>query len=197
MLKRRRLPHLHAIGQPLFVTFRLYDSLPPNRPFPVANVTAGEAFVAMDRLLDQARCGPAFLRQPAAAQLVMASLERGAELGHYDMHCWVIMPNHVHLLITPRVDVSKLLCSLKSATARQANTLLGRSGQPFWQEESYDHLVRDGDEFRRIRRHIENNPVRAGLVTGPEDYAWSSAGRPERPPQAKGLPHMRTLCGRW
>jgi REP element-mobilizing transposase RayT len=87
------------------------------------------------------------------------------------------MPNHVHLLLTPRVSVSKLLGSLKVATAKRANLLLQRSGQPFWQDESYDRLVRDGDEFRRIQRYIEGNPVTALLAARPEQYAWSSAGR--------------------
>jgi REP element-mobilizing transposase RayT len=189
-VKRRRLPHLYVIGQPLFVTFRLHGSLPNNRPFPSSNLTSGEAFVTMDRLLDQARSGPTFLKQSAVAQLVQNSIEYGAGLGHYELHSFVIMPNHVHLLVTPQVSVSKLLGSLKTSTARQANLLLQRGGRPFWQEESYDHLVRGGEEFRRIRRYIENNPVSACLAARPEEYAWSSAGRPARPPQAEGLPHV-------
>ena len=187
--KRRRLPHLHVLGQPLFVTFRLHDSLPASRPFPGSNLSSGEAFLAMDRLLDQARYGPTFLRQPVIAQLVLASIEYGVSLGHYQMHSFVIMPNHVHLLLTPQVSASKLLGSLKASTARRANLLLRRSGQPFWQDESYDHLVRSGDEFRRIQRYIENNPVTACLASSADQYAWSSAGRPARPPQAGGLPH--------
>jgi putative transposase len=178
-----------VIGQPLFVTFRLMNSLPAHRPFSGANVTSGEAFVTMDRLLDQARCGPSFLRQPAIAQLVLDSINFGDGLGHYEMHPWVIMPNRVHFLLTPHVSVSKLLGSLKAATGKRANLLLGRTGAPFWQDESYDHLVRNGDEFRRIQRYIENNPVSACLAARAEEYAWSSAGRLERPPQAEGLPH--------
>jgi putative DNA methylase len=177
LIRRRRLPHLEVIGQPLFVTFCLHDSLPAHRPFAPADVTSGEAFVAMDSLLDQARCGPVFLRQPSIAELVLASFQHGVELGHYEMHSWVIMPNHVHLLLTPHVTVSKLLGSLKAATATRANLLLRRSGQPFWQSESYDHVVRTELEFRRIQRYVENNPVKAGLATEPDDYLWSSAGR--------------------
>src|SRR5579871_6732100 len=99
MLKRRRLPHLHVLGKPVFVTFRLHDSLPVNRPFPSLNLTSGQAFVTMDRLLDGARSGPTFLRQPAIAQLVWDSIQYGVELRHYELHSWVIMPNHVHLLV--------------------------------------------------------------------------------------------------
>jgi REP element-mobilizing transposase RayT len=192
-MTRRRLPHIYAIGQPIFITFRLQNSLPPHRSFPPASMTSGEAFLAMDRILDQARCGPTYLRIPAIAELVQASICCGTEIRHYDLHSWVIMPNHVHLLLTPLVEVSRLLGSLKSATAKGANALLHRSGHSFWQHESYDHLVRGGDEFRRIKRYIENNPAAAGLAATPEDYAWSSARRPERPPQATGLPHLEGL----
>ena len=103
ILKRRRLPHLDVLGQ---------------------------AFATMDRLLDQARCGPTFLRQPGIAQLVLASMEYGVEIGHYQLHSGVIMPDHVHLLLTPHVGASKLLGSLKMATAKRANLLLRRTRGP-------------------------------------------------------------------
>jgi putative transposase len=99
------------------------------------------------------------------------------------------MPNHLHLLLTPQVSLSKLLGSLKATTARRANLLVQRTGQAFWQDESYDHLVRSGEEFRRIQRYIENNPVKAGLAEAPEQYFWSSAGRRGTPPQTEGPPH--------
>ena len=54
-------------------------------------------------------------------------------------------------------------------------TDLGRTGEPFWQKESYDHWVRDQAEWDHIAAYIENNPVQAGLVTRAEDYRWSSA----------------------
>ena len=85
------------------------------------------------------------------------------------------MANHVHVLVTPHVDLSTMMHSLKGFSAREANRLLGRTGEPFWQGESYDHWVRDQREFDRVGRYIENNPVSAGLVLKPEDYRWSSA----------------------
>ena len=87
------------------------------------------------------------------------------------------MANHVHLLVRPRVIASRFLQTLKGYTAREANRLLGRTGQPFWQAESYDHSVRDDRESDRIKAYIENNPVKAGLVANAEDYLWSSAAR--------------------
>jgi putative transposase len=189
-MQHRRLPHLYVTGRPLFVTFRLQGSLPAGRAFP-PQITSGEAFVAMDQLLDNARSGPRYLGRPEVAGEVKASLERGAELKHYALHAWVIMPNHVHLLITPLAAVSKALQSLKGATARRANLLLGLRGA-FWQDESYDHLVRSGEEMRRIHGYIENNPVKAALARCAEEYLWSSAWRPERPPQAESPPHSGT-----
>src|SRR5258706_5390153 len=85
------------------------------------------------------------------------------------------MSNHVHVLLLPKISPSKLLQALKGATAREANRVLGRTGETFWQAESYDHWVRDESEWKRIVAYIENNPVRAGLVARAEDYAWSSA----------------------
>ena len=55
--------------------------------------------------------------------------------------------------------------------------MLGRTGQPFWQAESYDHSVRDDRESDRIKAYIENNPVKAGLVANAEDRLWSSTAR--------------------
>lgn len=133
----------------------------------------------MDRLLDEARFGPTWLRQKELAQLVTDAIHYGAQaLNHYELYAYVVMANHVHLLALPRVDPSRLLHSLKGFTAREANWILHRTGEPFWQRECYDHWIRDEREFERVRTYIENNPVRAGLVARAEDYPWSSAARP-------------------
>jgi len=116
-----------------------------------------------------------YLRQPAIAQLVVESIRKGEQLGHYELYAFVVMANHLHILVHPLVDPSRLLKSLKGATAREANKLLRRTGEPFWQKESYDHWVRDQAEFERIRVYIEKNPVNAGLVKLRKQYPWSSA----------------------
>jgi hypothetical protein len=85
------------------------------------------------------------------------------------------MPNHVHLLITPRLQVRKITRGIKGTTARGANEILGRAGQQFWQDESFDHWVRDEGQFWRLKQYIERNPVKAKLVRKPEDWPWSSA----------------------
>ena len=129
----------------------------------------------MDRYLDTVRKGPMFLRQGAVAQLVKDSLYKGEQLEHYELHAWVVMANHVHALLTPRIAPGRFIASLKGATARAANKLLRRTGEPFWQAESYDRWVRNEDEFFKIRSYIEQNPVKAGLVTEPTTFRWSSA----------------------
>jgi REP element-mobilizing transposase RayT len=128
-------------------------------------------------MLDQAYGGPLHLRQPEVAEMIVDAIHQNAKtLKHYVLHAFVVMPNHVHLLVTPAVELSKLTKSLKSITAKRANAILALTGSPFWQEESYDHMVRNGEEFEKIRSYIEGNPVRAGLVSEATGYLWSSAG---------------------
>jgi REP element-mobilizing transposase RayT len=121
------------------------------------------------------------LAQEAIALVVVESLERGSLLGHYELGPFVIMANHFHVLLFPKTHPSRRLQSLKGTTARQANAILGRTGEAFWQAESYDHWVRNPEEWNRIAAYIEDNPVKAGLVQHPEEYRWSSAPHaPER-----------------
>ena len=133
------------------------------------------AFVWMDRHLDSTRAGPRYLAREPIAQAVLTALDHGVRLGHFDLGAWAIMPNHVHLLLLPRLAPSQLLKSLKGSSARHANLLLARTGESFWQAESYDHWVRDEAEWQRIASYIEQNSVRAGLAAHPSDYRWSSA----------------------
>ena len=107
---------------------------PPGKP------SSGSAFVWMDRYLDSARSGSVHLAQEPIASIVAASLRRGVLLGQYELGAYAIMANHVHVLLLPQVSPSRWLQSLKGATARQANLLLRRTGEKFWQAESYDHF---------------------------------------------------------
>jgi hypothetical protein len=74
------------------------------------------------------------------------------------------MANHVHILLLPKISPSRLLQSMKGFTAGQANLILNRAEEPFWQAESYDYWVRNEPEYFRIAAYIESNPVKAGLV---------------------------------
>lgn len=94
----------------------------------------------------------------------------------YKLHAWVVMPNHVHVLLTPLEDVHfpTIMHSIKSYTANEANKIAGRSGQ-FWQLESFDRYIRNLKHFVGVIRYIENNPVKAGLCRSPEEWPFSSA----------------------
>ncbi|MGC2248116.1 MAG: transposase [Terriglobales bacterium] len=94
------------------------------------------------------------------------------------LHAAVVMPDHVHLMLTPLRDerswpcpLAAILKSIKGTSARDVNKLLGRSG-PVWQEESFDHVLRTDESFKEKIEYIRQNPVRRGLVARPEDYRW-------------------------
>jgi putative transposase len=179
---RRRLPHFHPDDAYLFLTWRLWGSL-PSKPASGPYATPGHAFVAADRSLHRDRSGPLWLKEAPIARLVVETIVAGEqERGFYELPAWVVMPNHVHLLILPKVAVAEITRWLKGSTARRANQLLGQTGLPFWQDESYDHWVRNPKEFNRIIGYIEENPVSAGLVGSIELWPWSSAVWQAKPP---------------
>jgi len=174
---KRHLPHWQSENRPVFLTWRLHGSLPRLVLSASGDGTPGERFVQFDRVLDQASQGPKWLNDPRIAQLVADSFQYGDTTLRYVLAEFVVMPNHVHLLLWPRVSLAKITQQIKGYTSRQANLILGRKGQPFWQDESYDHWVRDQDEMFKVARYLVFNPVRAGLVKRPEDWPWSSAAR--------------------
>ena len=152
-------------------------------------------FAFLDAILDKAEEGPLWLKEERIADLMQeVLLQRYAEL--YTLWAYVVMANHVHVLLQPRlltdktedepkdekdyVKLSKVTQSLKGYTSLEANRMLQRTGKTFWQAETYDHWVRDEAEFQRIVKYIENNPVKAGLVEKPEDWQWSSAAERQR-----------------
>ena len=85
------------------------------------------------------------------------------------------MPNHVHVVLRPKTSLAVIPRWLKGSTARQANLIVGRTGEAFWRDESFDHRVRDEEELDRIVRYVEYNPVSAGLAENPGAWRWSSA----------------------
>jgi REP element-mobilizing transposase RayT len=171
----RALPHWHPDGAFLFVTWRLFGSLPRTANGNSA-VSPGRAFVLMDRQLDRAGFGPVWLRDTRIARSIVEALRFAQdELRLCELRSYVVMPNHVHVLLEPNVPLARVTKSIKGYTAREANKLLQRTGQPFWQYESYDRWVRNDAELQRIVRYIERNPVTAGFVRSPEDWPWSSA----------------------
>ena len=136
-------------------------------------------FAAYDALLEQDH-RVRWLANPCLARIVVDSVRHG-EGSRYELFGFAVMPNHVHLVIRPLVQPSGkhaarsgILSSFKRHTARRCNLLLGRRGR-FWQDESYDRVVRDQEELARVVRYVEFNPVRAGLCQRIEDWPYSSA----------------------
>ncbi len=178
---RRKLPHWHPEAAPIFVTWRLFRSLPGTfwRDRDRDASVDGSSFVAVDRVLDRAESGPTWLNDERISRIVVDSLHWGERrLSHYELQAYVVMPNHVHILLSPHVPLAKITKGIKGGTSRRANRLLGRTGEHFWQRESFDHWVRNNDSFVRILRYIESNPVKAGLAAQEEDWRWSSASDP-------------------
>lgn len=179
MFYRRHLPHWQKADSALFITWRLYGSLPRQAVASYFNeANPGKRFLLLDGELDQARVGPTWLKDDRVAQTVVASLCNGAEKpGLYRLSAYVVMSNHVHVLLWPKALLSRITKSIKGYTARECNKLLGRTGEAFWQDESFDHAVRSEEEFCRIKRYIERNPVKARLVNSPEEWPWSSVAK--------------------
>ena len=165
---------------PVFLTWRLAGSLPAGRAFSSDSTTSGQAFAALDHLLDQGRCGPAYLSKTEIAEIVVESIHYHANaLCRYELQAYAVMPNHVHMLVLPRVPIPKLMRTLKSITGRRCNQILGISNRPFWAEETFDRVVRNATELSRIVAYIENNPVKGGLASMPQQFRWSSAWKRE------------------
>jgi len=190
---RRNLPHWHPQGPAVFVTWRLFGSL-PRRPIAKATASedAGKAFRDFDVRLDRAEFGPTWLACPSIAeQLVRIVRASGDERSLCVLHAFVVMPNHVHLLITPARPLCEITRWIKGTSARRANEFLRRTGSPFWQDESFDHWARNGAEFERIQDYIWNNPVKAGLAEHPGEWPYSDCPRRA---QAKACATDEVIC---
>jgi REP-associated tyrosine transposase len=174
----RNLPHWLPEGKNLFLTWRLCGSLPDiivETLRKTRDLKNGTRFRFIDRELDGAEFGPAWLRDPRMSKIVVSSIDEVASAGLCLIHAFVVMPNHVHLLLEPKADLRQITRRIKGRSARVCNQALNRTGMQFWQEESYDHWVRNAASFERIRVYIERNPVSAGLAKTPEEWPWSSA----------------------
>ncbi len=144
---RRHLPHWQAPGETHFVTFTL---------------------------IDRQACD---LTTPSFARLIVEAL-RFRNRERYILHEWVIMPDHIHFLVWPMPNedgffsLSRITGDMKSFLAHQINRAIGRRGA-FWQDESFDHVVRSPAEFGRYAQYIVMNPVTEGLAEDPRDWPWA------------------------
>ncbi len=186
----RHLPHWRSTRATYAVTFRQADSLPAS----VLRQWQAERKAIVDRLsqeksrpltgaetreiarvfdekiqdwLDRGE-GSCVFREPRFADLMEGALKH-FDRERYDLNAWVVMPNHVHVVVTPLGDhdLGEILRSWRGYTALMLNRALGRAGT-FWQHEPYDHLVRDEDDMGHQIAYVLSNPARASL----KDWRW-------------------------
>jgi REP element-mobilizing transposase RayT len=196
---QRHLPHYHPEVYPLFVNFRLADSLPlsvmldlkKQREQELRSATLQERieienkyFFHSDEWLDRCKSGPRWFQHDNVAQITMDEI-KNMEGIQYKLIACCIMPNHVHMLVesliveaanhsgkSAKYPVTDTFRLLKDRTARKANLELERTGS-FWQHESYDHYTRDGEELNRTILYVVNSPVKAGLVKEWKDWKFT------------------------
>lgn len=192
----KQLPHFDAPGTRQFITYRLADAMPATR------WSEWEAFLTLKDDLEKQRriegyldkgYGKCYLRNPRIANLVQENLWHHDGL-KYRLLAWVIMPNHVHVVIEmANVPLGEIVKSWKSYTSKEATKILRGGDGPsprylskkfgdkpspprtFWEEDYFDRYLRDDDHYRRVVNYIENNPNKAGLVKAQMDWLWSSA----------------------
>ena len=188
------LPHWRVSGATYAVTFRLADSIPEtalanytqrrevlinrlhdlysqagsrntlDKLLAIRAEIAGFQETQVDTVLNES-FGECHLRDPRIASLVENAL-RHFDGDRYQLIAWSVMPNHVHAIVKPAAghELEDILHSWKSFTAKKANAMLGRAGS-FWQEEYYDHVIRDGEDFRHQIHYVLDNPRRGNATT--------------------------------
>ena len=139
-------------------------------------LTEYEYHRALDKFLDGGN-GEKILARHEIAEIVSENLLRYAGES-YMLHAWVVMPNHVHLLLTAvqGSSIAAIMQRLKSYTAHAINKRLDRSGH-VWGKEYFDRYIRSSTHFQNAAKYIEMNPVKAHLCREPEHWPFSSASR--------------------
>jgi putative transposase len=187
----RNLPHWRQEGATYFVTFRQADSLPQEKlqelktlrqeweehhPLPRTDAQWQQlTYEIMHRLehwLDQGM-GSCRLQGAAAAKFVVDAMRKfGGK--RYELGSYVVMPNHVHGIVRPLVSdpypLEQLLKIWKGHSALQIYKHFGLTGS-FWQEETFDRIIREEEHLYKAIQYIGNNPAKAGLSQR-DFYRW-------------------------
>ena len=159
------------------ITFRLADSLPEkvlHSMKPPRGPSSRSYHRRIERYLDTG-VGTCALQDSRIAKLVENALVHFHGVRYY-LLAWVIMPNHVHVVIETIHGhaLSEVVQSWKSFTAKMANQILRRRGR-FWQRDYFDRAIRDERHLRAAVEYIHFNPCKAGLADAPEHWPYSSA----------------------
>ena|SRR5437773_8331865 len=177
---RGYLPHFDAGEVFQSITFRLQDSMPQTlletwrRELAREDDFEDRLRYRVEGYLDRGY-GACYLSDERIANLTQSALLHFDD-ERYRLSAWVVMPNHVHLLIAPCAgySLSAIMHSLKSFTSQKANEILRRKGK-FWFEDYFDRYIRNAKHFEDAVAYIESNPVRAGLCKFPDDWNFGSA----------------------
>ena len=179
-----KLPHWQQPGATYFVTFRLADSLPSEQlrewrtnredwleahPHPWDAETELEYHKAFSRSIDlwlDQGIGECLLAREEAASVVEDALLH-FDPERYLMHSAVVMPNHVHALVSLGAEgrLEDLVKSWKGVSARRINVILNRSGK-VWQKNYLDRMIRDAEHFFRVARYVRMNPEKGCVADG-------------------------------
>jgi REP element-mobilizing transposase RayT len=181
---RRNLPHLHYNGGNYFVTFRLKDSLPLKlieelrsdleKNSAELSIKEKKLFKKYDDLLDSGNYGANYLLNKQVASIIKEAIEKH-ENELYQVICYCIMPNHVHIVFTifdAGKSLSDIMKLIKGRSAISINKLLDRKGN-LWQAESFDRLIREEKEMYNIIKYVLLNPVKANLVSDWKDCEYT------------------------
>ena len=198
---RRNLPHVQPRGATFLVNFRLAGSLPAEvverlraetqklekkllgikdheEILLLRDKEQRKLFAKWDDALHNNKAGPFWLKEDKIAEIIANSI-RFHDGNWFDVLAYCIMPNHVHLVLTPyessdKADYSltRIMHNIKRNSANHANKILGRTGA-FWQHENYDRFARNEKELERIIKYVLYNPVKANLVKEQTDWKWS------------------------
>lgn len=204
---KRKLPHYIVNGYYYFITFRLANSIPLSKIFEFKNLYEKELerlslindngikskeyselkwnyFFKYDDVLDKNILGQDWLKETQLALIVSEALKY-LDKKSYDLIAYSIMPNHVHLIIKPYLEIEEdesiykqtyplasIMSSIKRHSALKCNGILQRTGE-FWQHENYDHIIRNEEEFSMIIEYTLNNPYKANLIDYDKNYEWN------------------------
>ncbi|MFT3742385.1 MAG: transposase [Gammaproteobacteria bacterium] len=173
---RRSIPHYDPGYGYQMITYRLADALPRHVVQEIFNNKTHEKHKLSDveKYLDR-HYGSCILSKPEIAQIVIDNWHWFDEQ-RYKLHAFVVMPNHVHLLI--RVfegnALSHIIHGWKSYTANRIKQFV-RAPTTIWQADYWDRFIRDQDHFNRVVEYIHYNPVKAGICEKPSYWPYSSA----------------------
>lgn len=177
---RGYLPHFDADNVTQFITFRLADSLAPlliNRlkfQLDSHQISEIDYHREIEKPLDQGH-GSTYLKRDDTASIIEENLLRFDGVRYLLFH-WVIMSNHLHLLLKPLAGhtLSSIMHSMKSYTSNRINEVLGCRGR-LWSVEYFDRYIRNAEHYERAVKYIHQNPVKAGLCKTAADWKFGCA----------------------